>query len=85
MLHEAMAQGASLQATSSASVQCTEQACSSSSLLVQDDHVRQVRQCSVVMTPVQQLIWLQVCQLDDVSCDGVACDDLLRTNPTSDR
>ncbi len=61
-----------------------EKACSSS-LLVQDDHVGQVRQCSVVMTPVQQLIWLQLCQLDDVGCDGVACDDLLGTDATCHR
>jgi len=72
-LHEAVAPAAS--------VQCTQKACSSS-LLVQDDHVGQVRQCSVVMTPVQQLIRLQVCQLDDVCRDGVTCDDLLGTNAT---
>ena len=61
-----------------------EKACSSS-LLVQDDHVGQVRQRSVVVAPVQQLVRLQVCQLDDVSCDGVACDDLLSTNSTCHR
>ena len=34
------------------------------------------------MTPVQQLIRVQLCQLDDVCCDGVACDDLLSTDAT---
>lgn len=54
-------------------------------LPIKADHIGQMRESCVVMAPVQQLVGLQFCKLENVSCDGVACDDLLGTYATAGR